>query len=211
MHLTSCILLEAYIINLFLNQVQLPVTRAKSPNLTRRKSCSDATKSTSAQKAVCDRAKRNSFGVDKEGSTAPNTPKNKDVTGRRKSTPNVSKEVNTTIAIRGKSMLSRRNGIEVNKSKEQPKQVKETSKASRTKGQVAQAGTVSDISVVEEVTKTATTVEHIADIAVAEEDVSKFPHVTTEQMNTDVTLAEEVKTPSPSMAEQKSADIAVEI
>lgn len=187
---------------------KLPVTRAKSPNLTRRKSCSDATKSTPEHKAVCDRAKRHSFGVDKEGSTAPNTPKNKDVTGRRKSTPGVGKEGNTAspAATKSKSMLSRRNGIEVNKSKGQPKQVKETSKASRTKGQ---AGAGSDISVVEEVTKTAMTVEHIADIAVAAE-VSKYPHVTTEEMSTDITISEEVKKPSPTMAEQKSAGIAVE-
>lgn len=188
-------------------QVQLPVTRAKSPNLTRRKSCSDATKSTQEDKGVCDRAKRHSVGVYKEGSSAPSTPKSKDMTGRRSSIAGVSKEGSSTpTATKSKSTLSRRHSSEASKTKERPKQVKQTSNASRAKDQTV-AG--ADISVVEEVTKIPTMVEHIADISVVEV-TNEFPDALTDQMSTDISISEDAKKPSPAVAEQKSADIAVE-
>lgn len=49
--------------------VQLPVTRAKSPNLSRRKSCGDAVKASPSpeDKALGGRTTRHSVGVYKEG------------------------------------------------------------------------------------------------------------------------------------------------
>lgn len=62
--------------------MQLPVTRAKSPNLTRRKSCSDAVTASPEEKKVSARS-RHSIGVYKQGSPTPPTPKIKDrVNGR---------------------------------------------------------------------------------------------------------------------------------
>ncbi|KAL2511696.1 TPX2 (targeting protein for Xklp2) protein family [Abeliophyllum distichum] len=52
---------------------KLPVTRAKSPNLSRRKSCGDAVKSTPEEKGICARAPRHSVGVFKEGNNTPIT------------------------------------------------------------------------------------------------------------------------------------------
>ncbi|KAM3218858.1 protein WVD2-like 2 [Capsicum annuum] len=61
---------------------KLPVTRAKSPNLTRRKSCSDAVAASPEEKKASARC-RHSTGVYKQGSPSPTTPKSKDrVTGR---------------------------------------------------------------------------------------------------------------------------------
>ncbi|KAM3290358.1 protein WVD2-like 2 [Capsicum chacoense] len=61
---------------------KLPVTRAKSPNLTRRKSCSDAVAASPEEKKASARG-RHSTGVYKQGSPTPTTPKSKDrVTGR---------------------------------------------------------------------------------------------------------------------------------
>lgn len=61
---------------------KLPVTRAKSPNLTRRKSCSDAVTASPEEKKVSARS-RHSIGVYKQGSPTPPTPKIKDrVNGR---------------------------------------------------------------------------------------------------------------------------------
>ncbi|KAL1558858.1 hypothetical protein AAHA92_09271 [Salvia divinorum] len=66
---------------------KLPVTRAKSPNLTRRKSCGDAVKSIPEDKVSCGRASRHSVGVYREGRASPLlkkastiTPKSKDQT-----------------------------------------------------------------------------------------------------------------------------------
>ncbi|CAK9157265.1 unnamed protein product [Ilex paraguariensis] len=56
---------------------KLPVTRAKSPKLTRRKSCGDAVNSSPVEKGVCARATRHSIGIYKEGSTTTCTPKYK--------------------------------------------------------------------------------------------------------------------------------------
>ncbi|KAL6531406.1 hypothetical protein OROMI_027769 [Orobanche minor] len=51
---------------------KLPVTRAKSPNLTRRKSCGDAAvKPSPEDKGLCGRAARHSAGVHKEGKASP--------------------------------------------------------------------------------------------------------------------------------------------
>ena len=67
--------------------IQLPVTRAKSPNLTRRKSCGDAVKSITEDKVSSGRASRHSVGVYREGKASPLlkkaspiTPKSKDQT-----------------------------------------------------------------------------------------------------------------------------------
>ncbi|KAK4424722.1 protein WVD2-like 2 [Sesamum alatum] len=94
---------------------KLPVTRAKSPNLTRRKSCGDAVKSSPDDKGLCGRATRHSVGVYREGKaspvqkkSSPLTPKSKDHVGVRKS-----------------------NGS--NKVKSRPQQVKETTENSHVK------------------------------------------------------------------------------
>ncbi|KAL6513264.1 hypothetical protein OROGR_020750 [Orobanche gracilis] len=52
---------------------KLPVTRAKSPNLTRRKSCGDAAavKPSPEDKGLCGRASRHSVGIHKEGKASP--------------------------------------------------------------------------------------------------------------------------------------------
>ncbi|TYI57569.1 hypothetical protein E1A91_D11G290700v1 [Gossypium mustelinum] len=64
---------------------KLPLTRPKSPNLTRRKSCSDVVHSTKDEKAKsCCRAHRHSFGNLRERSTTVNEEKNKgQVSGER--------------------------------------------------------------------------------------------------------------------------------
>ncbi|KAG8479064.1 hypothetical protein CXB51_029827 [Gossypium anomalum] len=64
---------------------KLPLTRPKSPNLTRRKSCSDVVHSTEDEKAKsCCRAHRHSFGNLRERSTTVNEEKNKgQVSGER--------------------------------------------------------------------------------------------------------------------------------
>ncbi|KAL0387595.1 UNVERIFIED_CONTAM: protein WVD2-like 2 [Sesamum radiatum] len=71
---------------------KLPVTRAKSPNLTRRKSCGDAVKSSPDDKGLCGRATRHSVGTYREAKaspvqkkSSPLTPKSKDHAGVRKS------------------------------------------------------------------------------------------------------------------------------
>ncbi|KAL3829866.1 hypothetical protein ACJIZ3_018668 [Penstemon smallii] len=66
---------------------KLPVTRAKSPNLTRRKSFGDAVRSSSSDdKGLAGRVARHSVGVYKEGNkSSPITPKSKDRIGVRKS------------------------------------------------------------------------------------------------------------------------------
>lgn len=98
-------------------RIQLPVTRAKSPNLSRRKSCGDAVKPTPEDKGSCGRASRHSVGVYREGKASPLpkkaspiTPKSKDQTNARK--------------LSGS-----------NKAKIPPKQSKETSENSQAKEQ----------------------------------------------------------------------------
>lgn len=61
---------------------KLPVTRAKSPNLTRRNSCGDATNS-SLEKGACTRGNRHSLGIYKEGnSNASNIKIKNQISGR---------------------------------------------------------------------------------------------------------------------------------
>ncbi|GMG99596.1 hypothetical protein Nepgr_001436 [Nepenthes gracilis] len=57
---------------------KLPTTRAKSPKLGRRKSCSDAVNPSSEEKIACARPLRHSMGNHKEVSTPTSTPKSKD-------------------------------------------------------------------------------------------------------------------------------------
>lgn len=71
--------------------IQLPVTRAKSPNLSRRKSCGDAITSTPEDKGSCGRGTRHSVGAYRESraspihkKASPITPKSKDQTNMRK-------------------------------------------------------------------------------------------------------------------------------
>ncbi|KAA8537045.1 hypothetical protein F0562_029523 [Nyssa sinensis] len=82
---------------------KLPVTRAKSPKLTRRKSCGDASGSSMEEKGICTRAIRHSIGSHRDGSTSISTAKNKDPVSRRTSNGSC-------------------------KAKDSPKQVKETTK-----------------------------------------------------------------------------------
>ncbi|XP_074329238.1 protein WVD2-like 3 [Apium graveolens] len=61
---------------------KLPVTRPKSPNLTRRKSCGDAVKS-SVEKGSCPRGIRHSLGTIREGNNTANNIRNKNqINGR---------------------------------------------------------------------------------------------------------------------------------
>ncbi|CAA2983254.1 Hypothetical predicted protein [Olea europaea subsp. europaea] len=75
---------------------KLPVTRAKSPNLNRRKSCSDALKSSPVEKGTCGRTTRHSIGVYKESKPSPTstTPKSKSRVGVR--------SVNATSNVKGR-------------------------------------------------------------------------------------------------------------
>ncbi|XP_057495358.1 protein WVD2-like 1 [Actinidia eriantha] len=62
---------------------KLPLTRAKSPNLSRRKSCGDATSSRMEAKGACARAIRHSIGSHKGSSVTTSPLKNKDqINGR---------------------------------------------------------------------------------------------------------------------------------
>ncbi|XP_052193967.1 protein WVD2-like 2 [Diospyros lotus] len=56
---------------------KIPTTRAKSPKLTRRKSCGDATHASPEEKGVCVRAIRHSIGNHKDGSSTGRPIKNK--------------------------------------------------------------------------------------------------------------------------------------
>lgn len=90
---------------------KLPLTRPKSPNLSRRKSCGDAVKSTHEEKAgLCTRAQRHSFGSHKRESTPGNSPKAKGQVCGQKS--------NGTCKVKDRS---------------NSKQVKETTKTSPSK------------------------------------------------------------------------------
>ncbi|PIN26604.1 hypothetical protein CDL12_00634 [Handroanthus impetiginosus] len=63
---------------------KLPVTRPKSPKLSRRKSCGDAGKSSLEDKGLLVQATRHSVGIYKESKRSPITPKVKDQIGTRK-------------------------------------------------------------------------------------------------------------------------------
>ncbi|XP_051121575.1 protein WVD2-like 2 isoform X2 [Andrographis paniculata] len=68
---------------------KLPLTRPKSPNLTRssprRKSCGDATRASLEDKGLNGRVTRHSVGVLRDSKYSPGTPKGKDRSGPRKS------------------------------------------------------------------------------------------------------------------------------
>nr|XP_027107362.1 protein WVD2-like 2 [Coffea arabica] len=180
---------------------KLPVTRAKSPNLSRRKSCSDAAKSCKSstdEKGACARTKRHSFGVCKEGSTKPTTPKNKDVIGGRNVAAGISREGSST-STKYKNMQSRQSLNGANRIKDQAKQVKQTSKTSDV---VQQNNT--DISVVEEMTKVP---DHIADITVVEE-TTKTSYSVPGQMSADNAIVEDAR--KDSHIQKVASDIAVE-
>ncbi|GER55412.1 TPX2 (targeting protein for Xklp2) proteinfamily [Striga asiatica] len=82
---------------------KLPVTRAKSPNLTRRKSCGDAAKTSPDDKPLSGRVTRHSVGPLKDGksspllkkSSSPVTPKGKDRTNGPKKAKNQQKPKDT--------------------------------------------------------------------------------------------------------------------
>ncbi|GAA0168581.1 hypothetical protein LIER_23264 [Lithospermum erythrorhizon] len=62
---------------------KLPVTRPKSPNFTRRKSCSDVIKTPIDEKKCSAWTTRHSIGVCKDVSASSDTPKSKDLSGTR--------------------------------------------------------------------------------------------------------------------------------
>ncbi|XP_073155289.1 uncharacterized protein [Henckelia pumila] len=64
---------------------KVPLTRPKSPNLTRRKSYGDEARSSSAEKGLRGQAIRHSVGIYGEGKCSPFTPKSKDGISARKS------------------------------------------------------------------------------------------------------------------------------
>lgn len=70
---------------------QLPVTRAKSPNLTRRKSCGDAVKPFPEDKGLCGRASRHSVGVYTQGKATPLQKKASPITPKSKNQSDVRK------------------------------------------------------------------------------------------------------------------------
>ncbi|KAJ8573016.1 hypothetical protein K7X08_009527 [Anisodus acutangulus] len=99
---------------------KLPVTRAKSPNLTRRKSCSDAVTATPEEKKPCAKA-RHSIGVYKQGSTTPTTPKSRDRVSGRNSNGTTPKAKEPTKLVKAKK------GSPLKEMKETPiKEIKET-------------------------------------------------------------------------------------
>ncbi|CAL5339786.1 unnamed protein product [Camellia sinensis] len=74
---------EEAFIHPYLASGKLPLTRAKSPKLNRRKSCGDVAGSSSEEKGVCNRAIRHSFGSHKDGSASASPLKKKDqISGR---------------------------------------------------------------------------------------------------------------------------------
>ncbi|KAL7083849.1 hypothetical protein ACP275_14G187300 [Erythranthe tilingii] len=100
-----------------------PVTRAKSPNLTRRKSCGDAlTRTTPEEKGSSVRAPRHSVGVYKEANTKASPP-----IVRKKSSPITpkSKDQNNSQKLNGS----------ISKPKIRPQQIKETTENSYVKEQ----------------------------------------------------------------------------
>ncbi|XP_015875437.3 protein WVD2-like 2 isoform X1 [Ziziphus jujuba] len=75
---------------------KLPLTRPKSPKLSRRRSCSDATNSSQEEKGkVCTRAQRLSLGNSKEGTT-PNSLKSKGQVSSRRNSQTKQEEITKT-------------------------------------------------------------------------------------------------------------------
>lgn len=99
---------------------KLPVTRAKSPNLTRRKSCSDAVGASPEEKKASAKG-RHSIGVYKQGSPTPPTPKSKNrVSGRiSNGTPRV-KEPTKLVKAKKESPLKEMKETPIKEIKETP-------------------------------------------------------------------------------------------
>lgn len=99
---------------------KLPVTRAKSPNLTRRKSCSDAVTASPEEKRVSVKG-RHSIGVYKQGSTTPTTPKSKDrVSGRNSNGTPRAKEPTKLVKAKKESPLKEMKETPIKEIKETP-------------------------------------------------------------------------------------------
>lgn len=92
--------------------MQLPVTRAKSPNLTRRKSCGDAFKPSTEDKGLCGRTTRHSVGVYTQGKPSPL---------QTKASPLQKKASPITPTSKNQSVVRKSNGP-----KNRPQQSKET-------------------------------------------------------------------------------------
>ncbi|CAI9106699.1 OLC1v1005908C1 [Oldenlandia corymbosa var. corymbosa] len=162
---------------------KLPVTRAKSPNLTRRKSCNDASnKATKAsfteEKGGCENDKRHSFGSCKDAKTTPTTAtKTKYVTGSASSKHNNTQSRHDhhhqkQNVVRNKQGPSSKSQV-----------VKQTSKS----GEISNNNSDTE----EEVTKV---VDHVADISVVEkEDAENHPPAagSSDEMETEVAMVNE--------------------
>ncbi|CAI9089749.1 OLC1v1024381C1 [Oldenlandia corymbosa var. corymbosa] len=112
---------------------KLPVTRPKSPNLSRRKSCGDAVKSVKSSpegKEACARVKRHSIGSFREGGNTPTTSKSKDASVRRNMPGRANREGSSTPGSAKSKPTPSRQKPNVNggtRVKNNPPQVKETS------------------------------------------------------------------------------------
>lgn len=99
---------------------KLPVTRAKSPNLTRRKSCSDTVTASPEEKKASAKG-RHSIGVFKQGSTTPTTPKSKDrVSGRISNGTPRTKEPTKLVKVKRESPLKEMKETPIKEIKETP-------------------------------------------------------------------------------------------
>ncbi|XAR63591.1 hypothetical protein NMG60_11023584 [Bertholletia excelsa] len=93
---------------------KLPLTRAKSPKLTRRKSCGDASGSTPEEKGVCTRAIRHSLGSHRDGTTTGGQTKNKDnINGRGATANHKTKERSKTAKETAKSTPQKNNRLQI--------------------------------------------------------------------------------------------------
>lgn len=105
---------------MFLLCMQLPVTRAKSPNLTRRKSCSDAVTASPEERKASAKG-RHSIGVYKQGSPTPTTPKSKDrVSGRISNGTPRAKEPTKLVKAKKDSPLKEMEETPIKEIKETP-------------------------------------------------------------------------------------------
>lgn len=104
---------------------QLPLTRPKSPKLSRRKSASDATSSFSEKGGICSRAHRHSLGSQKVGPATLSTPKGKSHHSRG----GHEEELATLSTPKSKGQISGSNTNAMScKVKDHPEQEKETTK-----------------------------------------------------------------------------------
>ncbi|CAN4108572.1 unnamed protein product [Withania somnifera] len=99
---------------------KLPVTRAKSPNLTRRKSCNDAVSASPEEKRKSARG-RHSIGAYKQGNTTSTTLKNKDrVSGRISNGTPRTKEPSKLVKAKNESPLKEMKETPIKEIKETP-------------------------------------------------------------------------------------------